>query len=151
MLNTNLKRSYWENWHSHSIFQVWKICPQINFWWAPTHSDVTEFSNLFLHLRNRILVATCARIFYYFNFERYYDSLKSRSSWYLLSKNVFFREKKSEIEAKSKMEYPPYTLLKIQSKNSELKVLELAKYFFQHVFYRLEISWVNMFYSILNF
>ena len=69
----------------------------------------------------------------------------------MLSKNVFFREKKSEIEAKSKMEYPQYTLLKIQSKNSELKVLELAKYFFQHVFYPLEISWVNTFYSILNF
>ena len=69
----------------------------------------------------------------------------------MLSKNVFFREKQSKIEAKSKMEYPPYTILKMQPKNSELKVLELTKYFFQHVFYPLEMSWVNMFYSILNF
>ena len=43
--------------------------------------------------------------FYYFNFERNYDVLKSKSSFILLNKNINFNKNETE----SKMEYPAHS------------------------------------------
>ena len=43
--------------------------------------------------------------FHYFNFERSYDALKSKSSSILLNKNIKF----SEYETESKIENPTYS------------------------------------------
>ena len=45
-------------------------------------------------------------LFYYFNFERNYDVLKSKSPCILLNKNINFN--KSEIESKMKKPYTQF-------------------------------------------
>ena len=70
-------------------------------WGAPTHADIIEFSNFLLQLWEQ----NCVWLFYYFNFERNYDVLKSKSSWILLSKNINFNKNGTE----SKMENPAYS------------------------------------------
>ena len=64
-------------------------------------------------------------LFYYFNFERSYDVLKSKSPCILLNKNINFNKNETE----SKMENPTHSfrklnlLLQLSSyKNSKLKV-----------------------------
>ena len=43
MLNTYLKVIIKKNWcYQTSIFLVYKICDQINFWKALTHADIIE-------------------------------------------------------------------------------------------------------------
>ena len=66
----------------------------------------------------------CERLFYYFNFERNYDVLKSRSPDFLLNKNI-----KTLIKTKRNRKWKiPHTLLERQTlgfspyKNRELKV-----------------------------
>ena len=67
--------------------------------------------SVFGELRLKLLVATyksdaweqnCLWLFHYFNFERSYDILKSKSPCSLLNKNINFNEKETE----SKMENP---------------------------------------------
>ena len=35
------------------IFLVWKIFLQVSFWKAPTHADITEFSNFLFQLKSQ--------------------------------------------------------------------------------------------------
>ena len=66
------------------------------FWGAPTNADIIEFLNFLLQLWEE----NCVWIFYYFNFERSYDVLKSKSSCIKLNKNINFNKNGME----SKME-----------------------------------------------
>ena len=69
---------------------------------APTHTDIIEFSNFLLQLKNQRSVTKTVWLFYYFNFERNYDVLKPTSPRNLLNENVNFDKNKTE----SKMENP---------------------------------------------
>ena len=64
--------------------------------------DITEFSNLLQPKNQR-------RILYYFDFERNYDVLKSKSAYFLLSKNKNLNKNNTE----SKMEDPTQSFRKI--------------------------------------
>ena len=83
-------------------------------------------------------------LFYYFNFERNYDVLKSKSPCILLNKNINF----SKNETESKMENPTHSfreanlvlqfIQESQFKNQNCDELELAKEKTGHFFlYRL--------------
>ena len=52
-----------------------------------------------LQLRN--LRSGCVWIFYYFNFEKNYDVLKSKSTYFLLNKNINFNKNKAESKIKN--------------------------------------------------
>ena len=41
-----------EKWHTQK-FDVLKVRLQVSFWGAPTHGDITEFSNFLLQLKNQ--------------------------------------------------------------------------------------------------
>ena len=69
---------------------------------APTHTDIIEFSNFLLQLKNQRSVTRTVWLFYYFNFERNYDVLKPTSPRNLLNENVNFDKNETE----SKMENP---------------------------------------------
>ena len=70
------------------------------YWVAPTHEDIIEFSNLLLQLKNQRSGSKTVWLFYYFNFERNYHVFKSKSSYILLNKNINFNKNETE----SKME-----------------------------------------------
>ena len=63
---------------------------------APTHADIIEFYNFLLQRKNK--KQSCVWLFYYCNFERDYDVLRSKSLGILLNKNINFI--KSEGESK---------------------------------------------------
>ena len=52
-----------------------------------------------LQLRN--LRSGCVWIFHYFNFEKNYDVLKSKSTYFLLNKNINFNKNKAESKIKN--------------------------------------------------
>ena len=111
-------------------------------------------------------------LFYYFNFKRNYDILKSKSPCFLLNKNMNFNKSKT----KSKMEYLTQTLewrtLRFSSyKNRELKVKlwwveareRKKRAFFVALILSEEIIfnvcvlsqcilyWIELYYIVLNF
>ena len=55
--------------------------------------------------KSEVWKQNCEWVFYYFNFERNYDILKSRSPFILLNKNINF----SKNETESKMENPTHS------------------------------------------
>ena len=69
---------------------------------APTHVDIIEFFNFLCQLKNQTSGNKTVWLFYYFNFERSYDVLKSKSSYILLNKNINFSKNRTE----SNMENP---------------------------------------------
>ena len=61
---------------------------------------VTSYSNFLLQLKNQRSGSKTVWLFYYFNVQRNYDVLKSKSPCILLSKNLNFNKNETE----SKME-----------------------------------------------
>ena len=57
------------------------------------------------NLKSRSLVANCVPLFYYFNFEQNYDSLKSKSLSILLNTTINFNKNEGEL----KMGNPTYS------------------------------------------
>ena len=62
------------------------------FWGAPTHAVSLNFKTSYCNLKIRRLGAKRVWLFYYFNFERSYDVLKSKSPCILLNKNINFNK-----------------------------------------------------------
>ena len=61
---------------------------------------------LYIYLKeSEVWEQNCMWFFYYFNFERNYDVLKSTSSCILLNKNINFNKNETE----SKMENPAHS------------------------------------------
>ena len=51
MLNIYLQVTIKKKWHTQNFdFLSQKICLQVNFWGAPTHAGIIEFSNFLLQL-----------------------------------------------------------------------------------------------------
>ena len=71
------------------------------FWGAPTHTDIIDFWNFLLQLKSQTSGSKTVCLFYYFNFERSYDVLKSQSPCILLNKNMNFNKNESESEVES--------------------------------------------------
>ena len=79
-----------------SIFNVKKTCLQVSFWSAPTHADIIEFSSFLLQPKNQRSASKTVWLFYYFNFERNYDLLKSKRPCFLLNKNINFNKNEKQ-------------------------------------------------------
>ena len=88
-------------------------------------------------------------LFYYFNFERNYDVLKSKSPCILLNKNINFN--KNETESKMKI---PYIVLDKQAlcfssyKNRKLKIKLYKRYNEKGIFFVLFILSGGNFFNI---
>ena len=54
-----------------------------------------------LNFKTRCNLKICAWLFYYFNFERSYDVLKSKSPCILLNKNINFNKNETEPKMKN--------------------------------------------------
>ena len=75
---------------------------QVSFSGASTHADITEFSNFLLQLKTqRFWSKTVGGFFYYFDFERNYDVLKSNSPCFLLNRNININENETESKMKN--------------------------------------------------
>ena len=116
--------------HLHYTFcQHYKNCLQVSFWGAPTHADITEFSNLLLQPKNKRSGIKIVWFLCYFNFERNYDVLKPKSPCFLLNKNVNFDKFETELN----MENPTHMIIVLQLiqesqiKNETAKSLSLRK------------------------
>ena len=68
---------------------------------APAHTDFLELQILLQH-KNQISGVKLCVAFLFFDFERNYEVLKSKSLCFLLNKNIIFNKNKTE----SKMENP---------------------------------------------
>ena len=69
------------------------------FWETLTDADINEFETFLLELKNQLSGSkTVCGFFYYFNFERNYDILKSNSPWILLKKKINFNENETELK-----------------------------------------------------
>ena len=79
--------------------------PQVSFWGAPTHADIIDFNLLVAAQKSEFWEQNCVWFFCYFDFERNYDVLKSKSPCILFNKNINF----NETETESKMENPTHT------------------------------------------
>ena len=64
-----------------------------------------QFTQISLNFQTFCCNSKIGWLFYYFNFERNYDVLKSKSQWILLSKTINFNKNKMEL----KMENLTYT------------------------------------------
>ena len=73
---------------------------------APTHVDIIGFKTSRCNLKIRGLGANYVCFFYYFNFEKTYEVLKSKSPCILSNKNINFDKNETE----SKMENPTHTV-----------------------------------------
>ena len=74
--------------------------------WIFTVRPCTEFSNFLLQLiKSEFWEQNCVWLFYYFDFERNYDVLKSKTPSFLLNKNIKFIKNETE----SKMENPTHS------------------------------------------
>ena len=73
-----------------------------SFWEAPTHADIIIFQTSCCNLKIRRLAVKLCLLFCYFYFEKSYEVLKSKSSCFLLNKNIKFNKNETE----SKMENP---------------------------------------------
>ena len=77
MSNIYLKVTIEKNWRSQNFdFLSLKSFSLGQSWRAPTHANIWE--------------QNCGWLFYFFDFERNYDVLKSKSSSILLNKNINF-------------------------------------------------------------
>ena len=77
----------------------------VSFGQALTRTDITEFSNFLLQLKNQKFGSKSVWLFYDFDFKNNYGVLKSKSPCFLLDKNVNFHRNATE----SKMENPKET------------------------------------------
>ena len=59
-------------------FPMFKNSSPSHFWQTPTHTDITEFENFLLQLKNR--EQKCMWLFHYFNFERNYASFNKNET-----------------------------------------------------------------------
>ena len=100
-----LKSYYWEKlaFSNFDFLSLKQIRLQVSFWGGQLTQIWLNFKNCCCNLK--IWQQNCMWLFCYFNFERNYDVLRSKSSCLLLKKNMSFN--KSETE--SKMENPPHT------------------------------------------
>ena len=74
--------------------------------WIFTVRPCIEFSNFLLQLiKSEFWEQNCVWLFYYFDFERNYDVLKSKTPSFLLNKNIKFIKNETE----SKMENPTHS------------------------------------------
>ena len=91
---SKLPFSEFKKFVSKSVFRELQLT-QISF----------NFQTFCCNLKIRVVGAKCVRLFCYFHFERNYDVLKSKSSCFLLNKNINFNKN----ETKSKMENPTHS------------------------------------------
>ena len=79
MSNIYLKVTIEKNWRSQNFDILGlNISHQVSFWGAPTHADITEFSNFLLQLKNERSGNKTVWRFYYLFLKEMYDALKSR-------------------------------------------------------------------------
>ena len=53
MSNIHLKVTIEKNWGSQNFFWVQKISHQVSVWEVPAHTDIIEFQNFLLQLKNK--------------------------------------------------------------------------------------------------
>ena len=57
MSNIYFKAINEKDWRTQNFdFLSWKICHQVSFWGSPTHTDIIEFLNFLLQLKNQMSV-----------------------------------------------------------------------------------------------
>ena len=87
MSDVYLKVTIEKKWHTQNFnFLSLESSSPHQFLGASTHADVIEFSNFLLQFKNQRSGSKNEWLFYYFNFEGNYDVLKSKSSFFLLSR-----------------------------------------------------------------
>ena len=106
MSNIYLKIIIEKKWGTRNFdFLSLKVRLQVSFWGTPTDTDITEFTNFLLQLKNQRpgskTVCGFSNFFFFFHFERNYYVLKRKSPWFLLSKNISFNKNETELKIKT--------------------------------------------------
>ena len=90
-------------------FQGLKNLSPGQFWGAPNHARYYSILKLFVATyKSDVWEQNCVQLFYYFNFERSYDVLESKSPYAFLNKNINFNE--NTTSPYTKKLYGKYTL-----------------------------------------